>query len=68
MTAKKLSPTQQWMQDHPDDVPCPAMPDAAAAWRRKRGMYSIREMQAQRERYEAAMAEKRLRESGNESL
>jgi hypothetical protein len=28
---KKLSPTQQWMADHPDDVPCPR--SNANAWR-----------------------------------
>ena len=35
----KLSPTKQWMQDHPDDKPCPTgAPWAAAAWRRARGI------------------------------
>jgi hypothetical protein len=34
----KLSPTKQWMQDHPDDKRCPGMPHAAAAWRRARGI------------------------------
>jgi hypothetical protein len=35
---KKLSGTQQWMLDHPNDVPCPRSSVAAAAWRRKRGL------------------------------
>jgi hypothetical protein len=38
--AKKLSPTQQWMLDHPNDVPCPKTPNAAQAWRKKRGIES----------------------------
>jgi hypothetical protein len=33
-----LSPTAQWMRDHPDDKPCPRDPSAAAAWRRARGI------------------------------
>jgi hypothetical protein len=32
----KMSATQQWMADHPNDVPCPK--GNSAAWRRKRGL------------------------------
>jgi hypothetical protein len=53
---KKLSPSQQWMVDHPDDVPCPLTPCAAKAWRMKRGLVRPNE---QMRKYEAAMAEKR---------
>jgi hypothetical protein len=33
-----LSPTVQWMRDHPDDKPCPRDPMAARAWRGARGI------------------------------
>ena len=36
--SKTLSPTKQWMQNHPSDKPCPRTPLAANAWRRKRGI------------------------------
>ena len=59
---KKLSASKQWMIDHPDDVPCPNGPDAAAAWRLKRGIYTGEsEIRAQWAKYEAAMAEKRAK-------
>ena len=35
---RKLSAVQQWMADHPDDTPCPNGVEAAAAWRRARGL------------------------------
>jgi hypothetical protein len=63
---KKLSPAQQWMRDHPGDVPCPRDPNAAGVWRRKRGLEdtaSRRRLTALRAKYEAAMAEKREREA-----
>ena len=42
----KLSPTTQWMQDHPDDKPCPVgAPWAAAAWRRARGIKPAKAME-----------------------
>jgi hypothetical protein len=59
---KKLSPTQQWMADHPDDVPCPR--SNANAWRRKRGLDAAGS--AIRAKYEAAMAEKREREAAQQ--
>jgi hypothetical protein len=34
---RKLGPIQQWMVDHPDDVPCPPG-GAGVHWRRKRGL------------------------------
>jgi hypothetical protein len=60
---KKLSTTQQWMRDHPDDVPCPRDPDSARAWRRKRGLEgpSPRNVEIQR-KYDEAMREKRARQ------
>jgi hypothetical protein len=42
-----LSPTKQWMQDHSDDVPCPRDPDAAKAWRQKRGIQPAPEPEAE---------------------
>jgi hypothetical protein len=33
---RKLRPTELWMLDHPDDVPCPNHPDLAAQWRHQR--------------------------------
>jgi hypothetical protein len=62
MTMKKgmkLSATQQWLADHPDDVPCPRDPNLAGVWRRKRGLEataSRRRITAIREKYELAMA------------
>ena len=40
MVTKQITPTQQWMLDHPDDTPCPAKGggSAARAWRIKRGL------------------------------
>ena len=35
---KKVRVIEAWMRDHPDDVPCPRDPDAARAWRAKRGL------------------------------
>jgi hypothetical protein len=60
---KKLSPTQQWMLDHPSDTPCPKMPDAAAAWRRKRGLEIDGRNRELWDKYHAAMAEKRAHEA-----
>jgi hypothetical protein len=59
MNRKKLTPTQLWMMAHPDDVPCPQSPDSAAAWRKKRGLSDRND--AQREKYEAALAEMKER-------
>jgi hypothetical protein len=60
---KKLSPSKQWMIDHPCDKPCPMDPDSARAWRIKRGLelspaQAWKAQQDQR-RYEEAMREKR---------
>jgi hypothetical protein len=59
---KKPNEAQRWLFDHPND-PCPSDPRLARAWRRARHIgpdewvnHTIRE------RYEAAMAEKRARE------
>jgi hypothetical protein len=64
---KKLSRTQQWMLDHPDDVPCPRDPMSARSWRIKRGLQQAPEREVadrvQLAKYEAAMAEKRQREA-----
>ena len=59
--AKKLSRTQQWMRDHPNDEPPPSTGGGALAWRRKRGLDF--EGDALRAKYEAAMAEKRERDA-----
>jgi hypothetical protein len=58
MKTKKLSATAQWMLDHPNDVPCPATPSAATAWRRKR--FANPNFAAERAKYDAAMAESRM--------
>jgi hypothetical protein len=61
---KKISATQQWMDAHPGDVPCPHDPNLAGVWRRKRGLEetaSRRRITAIRKKYERAMAEKRRR-------
>jgi hypothetical protein len=55
--AKKLSLSQQWMADHPNDKPCPQERRAAMEWRHKRGLDSAGA--ALRAKYEAAMAETR---------
>jgi hypothetical protein len=55
---RKLGPIQQWMADHPDDVPYPRSPEAAKAWRAKRGIGNTWQTETRR-KYEAAMAEKR---------
>ena len=39
---KKVRVIRSWMRDHPDDVPCPRDPDAARAWRAKRGLERAR--------------------------
>ena len=40
---KQLSPTAQWMQDHPNDTPPQRSTMAAAAgWRKKRGILESR--------------------------
>jgi hypothetical protein len=54
---RKLSPSQQWMADHPNDKRCPKSPDAAKGWRHKRGLDAAGA--ALRAKYEAAMAETR---------
>ena len=66
MAKKKLSTSQQWMLDHPDDTPCPRGPLAAQAWRRKRGLErdpAAEVRQAKHadwlRRYEEALAAKR---------
>jgi hypothetical protein len=46
---KKLSMTQQWMRDHPDDEPPPAERRDAIEWREKRFGWKVN---AARERYE----------------
>jgi hypothetical protein len=56
--AKKISKTKQWEMDHPDDVKYPAMPDAAKAWRRKRGREAPSPDPDHLARYNAAMKEK----------
>jgi hypothetical protein len=48
--AKKLSRTRQWEQDHPNDVRGPRSPDAATAWRHRRGLDAAGD--ALREKYE----------------
>ena len=58
---KKLSTTQKWMQDHPDDVPCPRMPAAAKAWRIKRGLERTPAEAEKRLAYTVAMLEQRLK-------
>jgi hypothetical protein len=61
----KLSKTQQWMKDHPDDKPCPNDPDSAKAWRFKRGIgCGAATNRALWEKYSAAMAEKRCAREG----
>jgi hypothetical protein len=70
-TSKTLkSLTQRWMQEHPDDTPCPLAPDAARAWRHKRGLYPSHGRHGARHRaelakYQAAMAEMRAREAAS---
>jgi hypothetical protein len=54
---RKLSPSQQWMADHPNDKSCPKDPHSAAQWRRKRGLDAAGA--TLRAKYEAAMAETR---------
>jgi hypothetical protein len=61
----KLSATKQWELDHPDDTPCPSGSTAAAAWRRRRGLDAA--SNAIREKYEAAMAEKRAWQAKQEA-
>lgn len=57
---KQLSVTQQWMKDHPNDKPCPVSPDAAAAWRRARGIgLNAAEARAKWAKYHKAMSELR---------
>ena len=65
--AKKLSMTQRWMLDHPNDEPPPADRRAAQEWRQKRWGAIVdakRERDdAARRRYEKALQES-LREEG----
>ena len=56
---KRLSLTALWMMSHPDDTPPPRGGVAAAAWRKKRFLNAKGE--AEREKYEALMAEQRSR-------
>ena len=60
---KTVSATQQWMQNHPNDVPCPRGAAAAKAWRRKRGLLACpgerTKYQLDRAKYEALMTVKR---------
>jgi hypothetical protein len=60
MKTKRLSLTKLWMMSHSDDTPPPKSPNAAAAWRKKRGLdgRAVRE----HDKYEEAMAEQRRRE------
>lgn len=62
----KITKTQQWELDHPDDVPCPrGAPDdyqarrAAREWRKARGIILEPATRKRLERYAAAMAEPR---------
>lgn len=53
---------ERWMEDHPNDTPCPSNPDKARMWRHKRGIiyeYESYEVARQRAKYEAAIAETR---------
>jgi hypothetical protein len=64
--ADRLSGTEQWMKDHPNDAPCPSHPDLAHTWRVMRNIgpkYSINAHKALVKKYEAAMAEKRAHEA-----
>jgi hypothetical protein len=63
--AKKLSKTRAWELAHPNDVPCPRGPDAAKAWRLKRGLQNTPEHLARLAKYEEAMAAKRAAASGS---
>jgi hypothetical protein len=55
---RKLSPTQQWVADHPNDVPPPRVGSLGwVAWRRQRGLDAAGA--ALRKRYEEAMVETR---------
>jgi hypothetical protein len=62
--AKKLNMTQRWERDHPHDL-CPSHPYLANHWRRARGIGESGKKKEMREKYEAALAEKRARESIN---
>jgi hypothetical protein len=61
MTKKKLSPTQRWMQEHPDDKPCPRTPQAAKAWRIARGLERTPAERKRHEKYQVALIEMRYR-------
>jgi hypothetical protein len=61
--ARKPRTPQQWMLDHPDDVPCPPR-GGAIHWRRACGLDEWQKKRtaaqdAQQQKYEAAMVEKR---------
>ena len=61
---KARSATEQWLREHPHDVPCPSDPVAAAAWRRARGIGPnvSTAVKAKRAQYDAVMREKWKRE------
>jgi hypothetical protein len=59
MTTQTVSPTKQWMLDHPDDVPCPRSPHAAKAWRIKRGLQRTKADAEAHLKYTVAMIETR---------
>jgi hypothetical protein len=56
----KLSLTRLWMMSYPNDTPPPRSP-AAAAWRRKR--FQSPRHEAERAKYEAALAEMKRQEN-----
>ena len=73
---KKLTLSEQWLRDHPDDLPCPRDPGAAATWRYERGIYAARAAAwragrvtpralAEREKYRLAMLETRRAEASS---
>jgi hypothetical protein len=53
MMAKKLTMTEKWMLDHPNDEPSPTERRAAMEWRHKR-FYVSPERQAKQAKYEEA--------------
>jgi hypothetical protein len=61
--AKKLTMTEQWMLDHPNDEPPPQDRLRAMEWRHKRfgDTHAARKKRADLAKYEAAMREKRER-------
>ena len=65
---KKLGPIQQWMKDHPDDVPYPGG-GAGHWWRRKRGLddwYNVTTARAAEEKKRQAEKDKGERKLQND--